>query len=85
MQWNVEFLKSARKSFLDLPQKFRFQIAKKIAVLENDPFPPGSEKMSGPEPLYRIRSGDYRVTYTVDRESRTILIVGVRHRREVYR
>ena len=47
MSWSVRFLKSAERSFLDLPEKFRLQIAKNIAALEENPFPPGSEKMAG--------------------------------------
>ena len=35
--------------------------------------------------LFRLRIGDYRLLYTLDRENRTIVVQAVRHRSEVYR
>ncbi|MFH0902365.1 MAG: type II toxin-antitoxin system RelE/ParE family toxin, partial [Pseudomonadota bacterium] len=35
--------------------------------------------------LYRIRSGDYRVIYTIEDKVLVVLVVKVGHRREVYR
>ncbi len=35
--------------------------------------------------LFRLRIGDYRLLYTLDRENRTIVVRAVRHRSEVYR
>jgi len=57
----------------------------KIEALAADPVPSGSVKLVGSEALYRIRVGDYRVVYSVDREARKVIIQYVRHRREVYR
>ncbi|MDQ3207136.1 MAG: type II toxin-antitoxin system RelE/ParE family toxin [Gemmatimonadota bacterium] len=48
------------------------------------PRPHGYEKLSGQE-HYRVRQGDYRVVYSVDDETRTVLVVKVGHRRDVYR
>lgn len=42
--------------------------------------------LTGPEQgRFRLRVGDYRVVYTVDRNKREIEVYRVRHRREVYR
>ena len=41
--------------------------------------------MAGEEDLYRIRVGDYRIIYEIQDEILVVLIVGVGHRREVYR
>ncbi len=49
------------------------------------PRPHGSEKLSGPDQLYRIRAGDYRIVYAVDDDRMLVLVVKVGHRREVYR
>ena len=52
--------------------------------LGEDPFPPNTLKLEGAKNLYRIRLGDYRLIYEVDRREKR----GhnhVRHRREVYR
>ena len=35
--------------------------------------------------LYRYRYGDYRVLYAVDLSKETILVLKIRHRKDVYR
>ncbi|WP_199312111.1 type II toxin-antitoxin system RelE/ParE family toxin [Phormidium tenue] len=42
-------------------------------------------KLSGEDDLYRIRVGDYCIVYTIKDTQLLILVVRVRHRREVYR
>lgn len=85
MRWNVEFLESAIDALEALPEKFRFQISRKIAALDDNPFARGAERLQVPEELYRLRSGDYRIVYRVDRASRLIEIVRIGHRKDVYR
>ncbi|MCG9133908.1 type II toxin-antitoxin system RelE/ParE family toxin [Candidatus Poribacteria bacterium] len=42
--------------------------------------------LTGPKQgQFRLRVGDYRVVYVVDRKKREIEVYRVRHRREVYR
>lgn len=63
----------------------RQRIVGRIHSLATDPRPPGSERLAGPAALFRIRQGDYRVIYAVDDAHRTIEVIKVGHRREVYR
>lgn len=35
--------------------------------------------------LFRTRVGDYRILYTLDRQTRRIIVRAVAHRRDVYR
>lgn len=56
-----------------------------IDALAEGPRPRGVETPSGPERLYRIRVGDYRVSYAVEDEALLVLVVKLGHRREVYR
>ena len=58
---------------------------KRIGALSDDPFPEQSIKLAGTERLYRIRIGDYRIVYGVDKAARQVIVHYVRHRREVYR
>ena len=53
--------------------------------LASQPRPPGCDKLVGPEDLYRIRVGDYRIVYQVRDEVLLVLVVKIGHRREVYR
>jgi len=61
------------------------QIMKRIAALSDSPFPDQSIKLAGTGQVYRIRIGDYRVVYGVEKEGRQVIVHYVRHRREVYR
>ena len=63
----------------------RQHVVRRIQALAAEPRPPGCEKLAGQTTLYRIRQGQYRVTYTVSDAERTVEVVKVGHRREVYR
>jgi mRNA interferase RelE/StbE len=49
-----------------------------------NPRPARVRKLQGTEG-YRLRVGDYRVLYTVDDRSQTVVVYSVAHRREAYR
>lgn len=61
------------------------RVMKRIEDLRSEPFPRQAIKLSSAERLYRIRVGDYRIVYEIDRQARQVTIHYVRHRREVYR
>jgi len=75
---------SAARELEELPQKDRARIATKITTLAGNPRPTGSEKLSAQEE-YRVRQGHYRVVYSISDTEKTVLVVKVAHRREVYR
>ena len=81
---NISFARSAEKELLKLDKNLAKRILGKIGLLGNDPFGQNSQKL-GVGKGYRIRIGDYRVVYTVDKTARTITVVRIRHRRDVYR
>ncbi|MGH3087749.1 MAG: type II toxin-antitoxin system RelE family toxin [Rubrobacteraceae bacterium] len=55
-----------------------------VRALADDPRPSASKKMSGRE-AWRLRVGDHRIIYLIDDEALVATILGVGHRREVYR
>ena len=64
-----------------IPDDLRRKILQDINLVSTDPFLFGSNvrKLKGfKPPLYRLRSGDYRVLYRVKGETATILRVIVR-------
>ncbi len=85
MPYSVAFVPSAADSLRKLPAKTRGRVAAKIDALQVEPRPPGVEKLSGQDELYRIRSGRYRVIYRITDEVLEVLIVRIGHRRDVYR
>ncbi|HOC57210.1 MAG TPA: type II toxin-antitoxin system RelE/ParE family toxin [Verrucomicrobiota bacterium] len=56
-----------------------------MRALASQPRPPGCDKLAGPENLYRIRVGDFRIVYQIRDEVLLVLVVKIGHRREVYR
>ena len=77
---------SAGKEIEALGQKKdRQRIVNRIAALASEPRPAGSEKLAGAEGRYRIRQGQFRIVYAIDDARRTVEVVKVGHRREVYR
>ena len=86
MRYEVEISESAEKSLEKIPKKDRLKILEKIDALEQDPIPGGSIKLKGyKEAFYRIRSGDYRVVYSIKQDVLIVLVVEIGHRREIYR
>jgi len=63
----------------------RERIVGRIQVLATEPRPSECEKLAGPSALFRVRQGPYRIVCTVDDPTRTVVIIRVGHRREVYR
>ena len=63
----------------------RQRVVRRIAALAAEPRPRGCEELTGPTDVYRVRLGPYRILYVVDDAARTVDVLKVGHRREVYR
>jgi mRNA interferase RelE/StbE len=70
-----------------IPQPAALTILRALTSLGDDPRRPDAnvKKLAGYEDRYRLRVGDYRVIYEVMDTHVAILVVGVGHRREIYR
>ena len=75
---------SATKELVSLPKPFKARVENKIEGLIDDPFPPGFKKLTGRNG-YRIRFGDYRVLYVVNKKRGEIIVLSVKHRKDAYR
>lgn len=76
--------KTASKQLLKIPYKVRVKIESKIEKLPADPFPAGYQKLSGREG-YRLRIGDYRVLYALDKKQKVIIVLSAQHRKDAYK
>ena len=63
----------------------RQRIVNTIYALAVDPRPRGFDKLAGETGLFRVRQGRYRIVYAIDDDERTIDVIKIGHRREVYR
>ena len=52
--------------------------------LSNNPYPHGYKKLKG-RSGYRIRQGNYRVIYEINKQYSHILILDIGDRKEIYR
>jgi mRNA interferase RelE/StbE len=82
--FTIEISSSARKSLKKLSEKDQVLVFTVIETLKTNPTPPKSLKLHGRDG-YRIRIGDLRLIYTIQRGKLIVLIVDVGHRREIYR
>ena len=83
--YRIEFKRSAERDIRRIHPAFIFRILERVEALGNDPSPRQSLKLAGTEATYRLRVGAYRVIYSVDSETQTVVVYYVRHRREAYR
>ena len=86
-RYQVKFRKSARKEFLQLPARIQDKIAEALSFLAENPFTGllQIKKLRGPEKLYRIRIGDYRLIYVVESFELIVIVIKIGHRKEIYR
>lgn len=80
----LKFTKSAEKELVNLDKSISHRIFEKTLQLKDNPYGLGSQKLEGGKG-YRIRIGDYRVVYTIDKISKIVIITKVGHRKEIYR
>ncbi|MFQ6056754.1 MAG: type II toxin-antitoxin system RelE/ParE family toxin [Methanosarcinales archaeon] len=50
------------------------RIDRSIQDLKENPLPRGVKKLKGANNKYRIRQGNYRILYEIDKESKLIII-----------
>jgi len=85
MSYELLIERHAEKDLKKLDATLFSLIVEKIKSLSENPHPAGSRKLSGSQNDWRIRIGDYRALYEIDNKARTVKIMRVKHRREVYR
>jgi len=85
MSYELLIERRAEKDLKKLEASLFTVVVEKIKSLSENPHLAGSRKLSGFQNDWRIRIGDYRVLYEIDNKARTIKIMRVKHRREVYR
>jgi mRNA interferase RelE/StbE len=81
--YQIEVTRTAQRDLNSLPKSVFKRADAKIQSLSQDPHPRGAKKLE--DNLFRIRVGDYRIIYQVISKRIVIVIIRVRHRREVYR
>lgn len=84
-RWRIEQERQVERALRRLPKPVLARLRSAIRSLAQDPRPPGSKKLAGFNNLYRIRVGDWRITYAIEDDILLILIVEVAPRGGAYR
>ncbi|MBN1369598.1 MAG: type II toxin-antitoxin system RelE/ParE family toxin [Dehalococcoidaceae bacterium] len=82
--YTVELRRRAQKSLDNLPEHDFIAVIEVIKHLADSPRPKGVEKIKSAG-LWRIRQGDYRIVYSIDDDTKMVVILRIGHRQEIYR
>jgi len=81
--YRIELRPAAARALRKLDPQVRRRVQGAIAMLAQDPRPPGARALQG-RPGLRVRVGDYRIIYTVEDDVLLVVVVRLGHRRDVY-
>ena len=81
--YRIELRPAAARALGKLDPHVRRRVHGAIALLAQDPRPPGARALQG-RPGLRVRVGDYRIVYTVEDDVLLVVVVRLGHRRDVY-
>ncbi len=82
--YKIELRRKAQRSLDRLPKDDFNAVIEAVKDLGNTPRPKGVEKIKTAG-LWRVRQGDYRIVYSIDDSQKTVIILRIGHRREIYR
>jgi mRNA interferase RelE/StbE len=82
-RYRIELRPGAARALRKLDPAVSRRIQGAIALLAEDPRPPGARALQG-RPGLRVRVGDYRILYTVQDDVLLIVVVRLGHRRDIY-
>lgn len=83
MIYRIELRPAAVRALKRVDHQDRDRIRGAIALLGQDPRPPGARPLQG-RPGLRVRVGDYRIIYTVLDDILLVAVITLGHRRDVY-
>jgi mRNA interferase RelE/StbE len=84
--YKIIFSTQAARSLLKMHRNAASLIREKLAQIAVDPFAsiPNAMKLQG-RPGYRLRVGDWRVIYEINKQQVAIMVIKIAPRSEVYR
>ena len=85
MPYRLLITKQVEKQLDALPQQVVSRVEQHLEVLHADPRPFGVKKLKGYTDTYRVRVGNYRIIYSIDDRSRTVTLLTIDNRKDVYR
>ena len=84
MTYEVIISKEAKREIKALPAKVQPRIYDAILLLGQNPHPTASRKLKAIDG-YRLRVGDYRIIYLIEKKILRVIVVKVKLRKDAYR
>jgi mRNA interferase RelE/StbE len=84
MSYQVFIKPAAQRQFKKLTLEVQADLIAIIGGLVEEPRPSGCKKLKGRKNQYRVRSGDYRIIYSVEDAALMVEVIKLGHRRDVY-
>lgn len=87
MNYRVEFTQSAANSISKLSDSVKLKVKSKITWLSENADFIIHKRLKGKyfENVYKLRTGDYRILYTLNKKTKLIIIELTGHRKEIYK
>lgn len=83
MSYRIELRPAAVRALKKVDHQDRDRIRGAIALLGENPRPPGAKALHGRNGL-RVRVGNYRIIYTIDDDVLVVAVVTLGHRHDAY-
>lgn len=83
--WAVYLPHRVEKELLSSPSTIQERLKEALEKLKQYPHPTGSKKLLGRLDCFRVRVGTYRVLYDVLSKEKSIVILKIGPRKDVYR
>lgn len=81
--YDIIWTAKASKQLQKLPHLVIKRIYNAVDDLKENPFQSDIKKLSG-RPFYRLRVGEYRIIFDLQKQALIILILEVGHRKKIY-
>ena len=83
--WKVVYKKSVKKDLKGISKDIQYILKRSIEEkLMVDPIRFGVPLRRSLKNLMKLRIGDYRVIYSIERKTVTVFVIKIGHRKEVY-
>jgi len=85
MRYEIELLPGAEEDLERLTIEMGRRVSRLMDLIEADPFGPPAQALAGDlRGLIKMRAGDHRLVYRVDRERRRVVLLAIAPRPIVY-
>ncbi|WP_461129994.1 type II toxin-antitoxin system RelE family toxin [Spirosoma aerophilum] len=80
----IEFEEAALRDLKKLSKQVQIQILDVIEGLAINPRPAGVEPLTQFKGLYRVRSGNYRIVYSIEDQKLIVTVAAIADRNKIY-